>query len=122
MLLDLFPNINKGVVIIMDYKKIDIDFIIDWCVENKQTAWLKAAAKEPVECKVYPKKKVVKTREDGTTYKTQVADKSQPYKIEKREKPFIQLKREFCLQFMPEIVPVAKGDKKPTMYDRIAKL
>lgn len=106
----------------MDYKKIDIDFIINWCQENKQVAWLKATAKEKVEVKVYPKKKVVKTREDGTTYKTQVADKSQPYTVEKRDITFIQLKRAFCEQFMPELIPVAKEKVKEDMYTRIANL
>lgn len=29
----------------MDYKKMTLDDIINWCVENNQVAWLKAAAK-----------------------------------------------------------------------------
>ena len=106
----------------VDYKKIDIDYIINWCQENKQVAWLKAKAKEEVEIKVYPRKKVVKTKEDGTTYKTTEADKTQPYKLEKRKISFIQMKRDFCLEFMPEIVPVAKEDKADDMYSRIANL
>ena len=106
----------------MDYKKVDLDYIINWCVENKQTAWLKAKAKEKVDTKVYPRMTVVKTREDGTTYKASVADKSKPYKIEKKKITFIQLKREFCLEFMPEIVPVAKEEEKEDMYSRIAAL
>lgn len=107
----------------MDYKKIDIDFIINWCVENKQTAWLKAKAKEKITVKKYPKKKVVKVREDGTSYKTQINDTSKPFTLVEVDIPFIKLKRDFCLEFMPEIVPVAEAkEKKPTMWDRIANL
>lgn len=106
----------------MDYKKVDLDYIINWCVENKQTAWLKAKAKEKVDVKVYPRKSVVKTREDGTTYKTTEADKTQPYKMEKRKISFIQLKRDFCLEFMADIVPVAKEKDTEDMYSRIANL
>lgn len=104
----------------MDYKKIDLPFIILWCKENNQVAWLKAKAKEEVEVKVYPRKTVVKTREDGTTYKASVADKSQPYTVEKKPINFIQLKRDFCLEFMADIVP--EKEKKPTMWDIIADL
>lgn len=106
----------------MDYKKINIDFIIDWCQENKQIAWLKAKAKETVDVKVYPRKSVVKTKADGTTYKTTEADKTKPYKIEKRKISFIQIKKDFCDEFMPEILPKAKEEDKEDMYSRIAKL
>lgn len=106
----------------MNYYQIDLPYIIDWCKENKQVAWLKAKSKEMVEVKVYPRKTVVKTRADGTTYKASVADKSQPYTIEKKPINFIQLKRDFCLEFMADIVPKAKEEKKPTMYDIIANL
>ena len=106
----------------MDFKKIDLPFIIDWCKENKQVAWLKAKAKEEVEVKVYPRKKVTKVREDGTTYVASVADKSKPYTVEKQKINFIQLKRAFCEEFMPEIIPTAKEEKKPTMWDIIAEL
>lgn len=106
----------------MNFKTMDIEDIINWCKENNEVAWLKAKAKEKVEVKVYPRKKVIKTKEDGTTYKTTEADKSKPYKIEKRDITFIQIKRDFCEKFMPELIPVAKEDKKPTMYDIIAAL
>lgn len=80
----------------MDYKKITLDFIIDWCKENKQVAWLKAKAAETI----------TETNEDGTTTTRKIS--------------FIELKRAFCLEFMADIVPVAA--KKPTMWDKIANL
>lgn len=78
----------------MDFNKINIDYIINWCIENKQVAWLKEEAN-----KTYINK-------NGKECKAS----------------FIQIKYAFCRKFMPEIVPVAKEEKKPTMYDRIAAL
>ena len=34
---------------------------------------------------------------------------------------YFQIKKAFCLKFMPEIMPKAKP-KKPTFYDKIANL
>lgn len=80
--------------IMLDYMKMDIDTIIAWCKEHNQVEWLKAAAA----------KKVVTA--DG----------------KERNITFIELKREFALKFVPEIVPVAKKEKKPSMFDKIAAL
>jgi len=96
----------------MDYKTMKIDDIIDWCVANNQTAWLKAKAKEKVECKVYPR---VKVNGKWTT------DKTAAPKIEMRPITFIQIKNDFTAAFMPEIAP-KKEAKKPSMFDRIAAL
>lgn len=97
----------------MDYKKMDINDIINWCKENGEVEWLKKTAAKKVEYKVYPKVK----NESGKM----VADKSAKPKIEKRPISFIQIKIEFCEKFMPEIMP-KKKDKKPTMYDLISSL
>ena len=96
----------------LDYKNMTIDDIIDWCVENGQTDWLKRKIKEKKPCKVYPRIKV-----DGKS----VADKSQEPKIEKRPISFIQVKIDFVDKFMPEIAPEKKV-KEPTFYDRIDNL
>ena len=107
----------------VNYKHLDIDYIINWCKENNEVEWLKEIAKSEVEVKVYPKKKVTRVNEDGETYKTRIADKTQPYTTEKKRITFIQLKRAFCEKFMPEILP-EKTEKEPTvtMYDIIANL
>jgi hypothetical protein len=89
-----------------------IDDIINWCVENNQTDWLKRKATEKKPCKVYPRKKV-----DGKS----VADKTAEPKIEKRPITFIQLKIDFVDKFMPEIVPEKKV-KTPSFYDKIKNL
>ena len=78
----------------MDYMKMNLDDVIAWCEENNQVNWLKAEARK------------TKTGKDGKEKKIS----------------FIELKRNFALKFMPEIVPVAKTEKKPSMYDRIAAL
>ena len=105
-----------------EFLKIELDDIIEYCQANDEVKWLKDTAAKKVDVKVYPKKKVTRVREDGTTYKTMVADKNQPYTLEKKEITFIQLRYAFCEKFMPEIVPEPKKEKKPTMWDRIASL
>lgn len=101
----------------MDYQSMKIEDIIQWCVEHNQVAWLKAEAKKKVECKIYPRVKVVTA--EGT--KTSKADKTQPPKIEYRPITFVQLKLNFVNTFMPEIAP-QKKEKKPTMFDIIESL
>ena len=96
----------------MDFKNMTIDDIIDWCVANGETEWLKRKANEKKACKVYPRKKV-----DGKS----VADKTAEPKIEKRPISFIQLKIDFVDKFMPEIAPEKKS-KEPTFYDKIKNL
>lgn len=100
----------------LDWELADI---IDYCKKNNAVDWLKETAKKQVPVKVYPRVKIVKTREDGTTYKTTEADKSQKPKIEMRPISFVQIKTEFLEKF--NLMP-AKKAKKPTMYDIIDAL
>jgi hypothetical protein len=101
----------------MNYQNMSIEDIIKWCQANGQVEWLKAKAKEQKTYTVYPRKKV--TDENGKT--KVVADKSATPKKEKRPISFIQLKHDFVVKFMPEIMPKAK-DKQPTMYEMIENL
>ena len=96
----------------MDYRKMQIGDIINWCVANNQVAWLKAEAAKKVPYKVYPK--VVK---DGK----KVADKTAEPTIELRPISYIQIKNDFVNTFMPEIAP-KKKEAKPSMYDLINAL
>lgn len=43
-------------------------------------------------------------------------------KVGERAITFIEIKKEFAAKFMPEILPVAKKEKKPTMKDIVAAL
>ena len=95
----------------MDYKSMQITDIINWCVANNQTAWLKAKAAEKVPCKVYPKVMV-----NGK----KVTDKTATPNTEMRPITFIQIKNDFVNKFMPELAP--KKVAKPTMYELIAQL
>lgn len=113
----------------MDYKTMTIEEIIEWCKEHKETKWLKEAAAKTVSTKVYPKVKVRALDDNGNPaftksgkpkFKT-VNDTTKKPTTEKRPISFIELKKEFCQKFMPEILPKAKA-KKPTFYDMINSL
>lgn len=102
----------------MNFMKIDIDFIIDWCKANGQVDWLKATASKKVSHPIYPKKTYI--NKQGKEVCRQ--DKSQkPIGTEIKNISFVELKMEFCRKFMPEIIPEAK-EKKQSMYDIIAAL
>lgn len=100
----------------MNYKDMKIEDIIAWCQENGEdkVKWLKEAAQQQVEYKIYPRVK----GEDGKFH----VDKTATPKIEMRNISFIQLKLEFAREFMPEIAPPKDKPKKESMYDLIAKL
>ena len=101
----------------LTYKDMNIQDIIKWCQANGQVEWLKEKASDKVACKVYPRIKTV--NEEGKT--VSVADKSQKPKTEMRPISFIQIKNDFCEEFMPELLP-KKKDKAPNMYDLIKNL
>ena len=77
----------------MDYNKMTVTDIIEWCKANKEVAWLKKTA--------------------ATKYLTNEG--------EQRDITFIELKLAFVNKFMPEIAP-KKKEKKPSMYEIIAAL
>lgn len=97
----------------LDYKKLDYDAIEKWCIENRETAWLKAKVAENMEVKVYPKV----TNAQGK----KVEDKTKPPVIKVRPISFIKVKNDFCAKFMPELLPQPKA-KKLSMRERAAKL
>lgn len=102
----------------LTFKDMNIDDIISWCEENGQTEWLKAEAARTVTCKVYPRTKDG-INKNGKPCKK--ADKTaKPSRVE-RPITFVQIKKDFCKKFMPELIPQKKA-KKTTMYDRISKL
>lgn len=78
--------------IIMEYRKMKIEDIIEWCKANNQVAWLKDKVHE------------VKKDKDGND----------------RAITFVEIKREFCEKFMPDILPVA--NKKKSMIELIDAL
>lgn len=99
----------------VNYKDIDLNYIVEWCKANGQVAWLKEAAQQKVNVKVYPR---VQQQKNGKTIS--VADTTQEPKVEERNITFIQLKKAFAEKFMPDIMP--KSKKKESMYDIIAAL
>lgn len=102
----------------MNYQTMKIEDIIAWCQENKQVDWLKEELNKKVIVSRYSKR-VKTTNEKGKT--VWVADRNSE-KIDSEEKiTFIQVKKDFCEKFMPEIIPAA-AEKKPTMYELVAAL
>ena len=97
----------------MNYKKMTIDDIIDWCVKNNQTEWLKKIASKKVPYEVYPR---IKNAEGKS-----VADKTQKPIRKMRKISFVQIKSKFVEEFMPEIKPEKKA-KEENMFDRINAL
>ena len=81
----------------MNYKKMQTQDIVDWCVANNQVDWLKATIN-----KTFP----APTEKDAKAV---------------RKITFFELKLAFVRKFMPEIEPKAKP-KAPTMYDIINSL
>ena len=63
----------------MDYKKMTLDDIINWCQEHGEVAWLKEEAAQLIE-------------QDGKT----------------RKISFIEIKHDFVEKFMPELLPAKK--------------
>lgn len=102
----------------MNYKSMNIDDIINWCVENNQVEWLKAEAAKKEKTLRYTGRIETINAEGKKVYK---ADKNSPQ--EEKESPisFITLKKNFATKFMPEILPVAEK-KEPTMFEKIAAL
>ena len=96
----------------MDYKTMTIKDIIIWCKQNDEVDWLKAEAARTAPYKKYPRVK----GEDGKMH----ADKTQEPYTELRPISFMQIKQDFCMKFMPEIIP--QSSKKPSMYDIIKSL
>lgn len=88
----------------MDYKKMTIDDIIEWCKANDKVDWLKAEV-----AKTFPVKFI---DENGN----KCVDENK-----KRPITYVELKYNFCDEFMPEILP-KKKEKKPTMWEKIAAL
>lgn len=96
----------------LDYRKITLVNIKDYCKENKQDKWLKDKLSTPVAVKVYPK-----IEKDGKM----VADKKAEPTVEMQKISFIQLKNDFVDKFMPEIKPEKKA-KGLTMESLLASL
>lgn len=102
----------------MDFMKIDIPYIVEWCKEHGEVEWLKQTAAKKVTHNIYPKKTYInkKGKEVCRQDKTQ-----KPIGTEVKNISFVELKMEFCQKFMPEIIPEAK-EKKLSMYEIIANL
>ena len=79
----------------MNYKTMNFEQVVEWCKENNQLEWLKATV-----AKTLPTKDGKGTRHIN----------------------FLEVKREFARKFMPEIVPVRKTPKKPSMKEILEAL
>lgn len=111
----------------LTFKDMTIDDIIKWCKDNKQVSWLKREMSKTISVTKYTRR-IPKVNGKGEEMlnkkgnKIYVADKSSPKQKETRNIDFMTIKRDFCKQFMPELLPVSKKSKVPTMYDLVAAL
>ena len=101
-----------------EFKDIEFIDIYNWCVENNETAWLKAEGEKTTIAKRHTERKQV-TNKNGK--KVWVADKKSPKVEVEIPITFVEIKKDFLTKFMPEKLPVAK-EKEPTMFDLIAAL
>ena len=110
----------------LNFKTMNIQDIVDWCKANNEVDWLKAEAAKKVVTERYTQRKQ-KVDKDGNPILNKagnpiwVVDKTSPKEKVSQPISFVQLKYDFCRQFMPDIIPVAK-DKEPTMFEIIAAL
>lgn len=96
----------------MDYKTMKINDIVEWCRDHNQMDWLKKEAAKITYIKSYPRVKV-----DGKL----VLDKTAEPIMKEVPITFIELKKAFVMEFMPEIAPKAEP-KKPTFHEIIKNL
>lgn len=78
-----------------NYNTLSFEDIFDWCVANNNKAWLVKKVEE-----VRPSKK---------------------NPAEGRPISFIEVKLDFCKEFFPDMLPIAKPKKK-TMREMLAEL
>lgn len=110
-----------------NFLDIKIEDIIEWCKDNNQVDWLKNKASETKTVERYSERKK-KLDDNGNVvlnkkgFPVYVADKSSKKKEEQVKISFMELKYDFCKEFMPEILPKSKKKKEKTMYDLIAEL
>jgi len=100
----------------MTYKTMKDTDIINWCAANNQLEWLESKMAEKITAEYYTKKVKVFDEVKGK-YVTK-ADKTSPKVKKSIPITFIQIKRDFCSQFMPELLPTAKI-KEPSMRDKL---
>ncbi len=105
-------------------KDMTIEDIISYCKENNQTAWLSAKMEETVTRKHYPyvKEKDPKTGklkckldENGK----KIVDYTKPPKLHTQPIGFMEIKRDFIVKFMPELLCAPK-EKPVSMRDKLA--
>ena len=88
----------------VDYKKIDFEFIQNWCDNNGQSEWLDNKVNEDVIVEVYPY--IDYTKKNGKPGRKY--DKTQEPKKVSRPISFLLVKEAFIEKFMPEVKPQTK--------------
>ena len=104
-------------------KDMTIDHIIAWCKKNNQLPWLSAKMEETVERKHYPYvmekdangKLKCKLDENGK----RIVDYTKPPRTKKVAIGFMEIKRDFIDQFMPELKAPKKEAVSVSMADKL---
>jgi hypothetical protein len=108
----------------LNYEKMDINDIMDWCEENNQLEWLENLLSKKVKVKRHTER-VPKLDKDGNIalnkkgYPIYIVDKKSPVEVVEQNISFMEVKKAFIEKFELEHIKPAKKDKAPTMLDKL---
>ena len=110
----------------LNYEKMDINDIINYCAEHDALDWLEKELNKTVTVKRYSERKP-KLDKDGNQvlnkkgYPIYVADKKSPVVKETQAIAFMQVKRDFIEHFELQSIKPEPKKKAPTMLDLLAQ-
>ena len=100
----------------MNYKKMNQEDILNWCIENNELEWLDAKLAEKTTAEYHTQR--VKVWSEEKQKEVWVADKTSPKVTKEIPISFIEVKNAFCEKFMPELLP-AKKEEAPSLRDKV---
>ena len=98
-----------------EFKDMDFEEIMEFCIEKGQVGWLEEAMNRKIEHYRYQRVSVV--GKDGK--KRKVVDKTLPKVLEYRKPTFFELKEMFLVE-MCGIAPAEKKEKPVSMAEKLA--
>lgn len=110
----------------LNYEKMDINDIIDYCEEHDALDWLDKELNKTVKVKRHTERKP-KLDENGNQvlnkkgYPVWVVDKKSPIVTETQSISFMQVKRDFIEHFQLNSIKPEKKKKAPSMLDLLAQ-
>lgn len=99
----------------MDYRKMTIEEIALWCKQNGKQKWLLAKLDEKKTIDVYP---VIESVSKGGKKTHKQDKKAEPIGTAEVPLNFFDIKRAFCEEFMPDLLP-KKANASVSMADKV---